>query len=125
MGCKFRPEYKNFEHLPDPRRTYYRTYNSFKKAGYRCRPDDVNAPHYHQRGIKFLYTSFQQFLDDLGPRPEGMTLDRIDFDGNYEPGNCRWATPKQQGINQRKREYYIAPERARHIHWMRFIGSEC
>lgn len=42
---------------------------------------------------------FQRFLADMGERPEGMTLDRVEVDGSYEPGNCRWATTPDQGRN--------------------------
>lgn len=47
---------------------------------------------------------FRNFIEDMGERPEGLTLDRIDFNGNYEPSNCRWADRAIQSFNRRKQK---------------------
>jgi hypothetical protein len=68
-------------------------------------PKAMKWPYYGGRGITVCdrWLAFDNFLADLGQRPAGTTLDRIDVDGNYEPSNCRWATHKQQANNKRKR----------------------
>jgi hypothetical protein len=80
-------------------------YELWAAAKQRCtNPNVKNYKDYGGRGIKFLLT-FEQFFDELGPRPKNMTLDRKDNDGHYEPGNIWWATRSQQRINQRKRTH--------------------
>lgn len=73
----------------------------------RCRaPNSYAFKWYGARGIKVCKRwsgshGFANFLADMGERPDGYSLDRIDNDGDYEPGNCRWATPTEQVANRR------------------------
>lgn len=81
------------------------TYQSWRAAKGRCEdPNNAYYAKYGGRGIKMCARwrkSFENFRADMGARPDGMTLDRYpDNGGNYEPGNCRWATRKQQSANR-------------------------
>jgi hypothetical protein len=82
------------------------TYKSWAGAKDRCsNPNTPCYPHYGGRGIKMCdrwAASFEAFLEDMGPRPSTKhSLDRKDNDGDYELGNCRWATAMEQGNNRR------------------------
>ena len=82
-----------------------REYECWVSMRDRCRnPNSKSYKNYGARGIVVCkrWDKFETFLADMGPRPKGHSLDRIDNDGNYTPKNCQWATTKQQRHNRRK-----------------------
>jgi hypothetical protein len=71
----------------------------------RCTNSNVKSyKDYGGRGITICsrWEQFENFLADMGERPADRTLDRENVNGNYEPGNCRWATKKEQAMNTQK-----------------------
>lgn len=79
-------------------------YGLWLKMIARCtKPENDDYANYGGRGIRVCdrWLSFENFFADMGERPAGKTLDRKDVDGDYEPGNCRWATYREQNQNRR------------------------
>lgn len=99
-GCHRRKILLNLSHGMSKTRTY----RSWKEMRNRCtNPKSSQWKWYGGRGINFCsrWDNFENFLADMGERPDGMTLDRKDGDGMYEPSNCKWSTPKEQAITNR------------------------
>ncbi len=90
-GGKFSPEYQTWSSMIQ-----------------RCNnPKRLHYDRYGGRGIAVCerWLKFDNFLEDMGERPLGKSLDRINNDGNYEPSNCRWATKSEQQINKHHKKH--------------------
>ena len=94
---------------------------SFQQAIGRCNnPNNKDYKHYGGRGIRFKFQSWHDLVGCIGERPPGTSLDRVDTNGHYEPGNVRWATPKQQAVN--RRNTLLSQEDADKIRYYRKTG---
>jgi hypothetical protein len=106
-----------------------RAYASWVHMRGRClTPTDPKYPDYGGRGIKICerWMEFENFLEDMGEPPPGLTIDRYpDNDGDYEPGNCRWATPEEQANNRRSSRFVeLGGERLTIAEWSRRTGID-
>ena len=83
------------------------TYKTWKGIKQRCyNKNSQGYKNYGARGINMCnswFNSFENFFQDMGQKPKGLQIDRINNDGNYEPNNCRWVTPKENAANKRKK----------------------
>ena len=80
-----------------------RTYRIWKAMHARCRGlSEMSKKYYVPKNITVCerWSDYRNFVADMGVAPDNLSIDRIDNDGNYEPGNCRWATASQQAQNQ-------------------------
>ena len=105
-GCYKKPKKVRSENhtVVRPYKKDISSYKSWEAMRQRCNnPNHKHFNYYGGRGITVCdrwVSSFENFLNDMGERPSGMTLDRIDATGNYEPSNCRWATKEEQSRNR-------------------------
>lgn len=102
------------------------TYITWQAMRARCRLSHRDSEaKYANRGITYdpSWDNFEQFLLDMGERPAGMTLDRVDNDGPYNARNCRWATPTQQARNRRNTRLNYG--QAVEVAYRRLSGESC
>ena len=123
-GCLFAEGAKYFSRTHGM--CYRSEYNIWLGVRARCmNPKSARYADYGGRGIRVCerWGNFENFVEDMGERPKGYSLDRIDNDGDYCPGNCRWATRKQQANNTRANKVLqYAGQAMTEAEWARRMG---
>lgn len=103
-----------------------RTYRIWRHMLNRCQmPHHPKFHRYGGRGIKVCdaWKKYEQFVLDMGPAPDGMSIDRIDNNGDYTPANCRWATDVEQAANRSVTRWFVIEGRRQHLAaWCRELG---
>lgn len=104
-----------------------KTHQCWRDMRQRCY--NPNSRRYYTHGARGIticdrwLESYDNFLDDMGIKPDGYSIDRINNDGNYEPSNCRWATPKEQAENRRTNQNITYNGITRTIsQWAKIVG---
>ena len=105
---------------------YSGTYNSWMEMRKRCFSSSYkDFKYYGGRGVSVClrWNSFETFLNDMGKKPRGMTLERMNNDNDYMPSNCRWATRSEQVINRRVTKFAsINGKKLCLAHWANELG---
>ena len=105
--------------------SHTKAYATFCSAKERCQnPNNKRWPDYGGRGIQFLYPGIEALIADIGhPPSDSHTIERIDNEGHYEPGNCCWATQEEQANNKRNSRKITYQGRTQTIaQWAREVG---
>lgn len=113
----------NRTHGQSNTRTHVRWRSMLTRA---TNPNITHAKSYTGRGIGVCerWLTFENFLADMGECPPNHSLDRIDNDQSYQPGNCRWATPQQQGRNRHRSGKHIGVRQLPSGNWRAFICTD-
>jgi hypothetical protein len=123
VGGRFAPMHGKSAKAKDGSLGVYEVWRAMRR---RClNPNDKGYYLYGARGISICerWSSFTAFEADMGERPPNTSIDRINNNGNYEPGNCRWATPAQQQTNTRRNRLLTLEGRTmNYAEWAQELG---